>query len=210
MKLNKKIDIEISDKPVPFDLAINKMEKHLSLMKSGKKRELLWFLEQESIFTAGTSAKDEDEKIINRSLIRYTGRGGQWTWHGKGQRVVYILLNLNDRERDIKKFIKNLELWIISTLARFSIKGTIIKDNPGVWVKKKEQYFKIASIGIRISKWITWHGISINLDPDLNFFKQIIPCGNKNGDVTSIVKECVNINLKKLDDELIKNFYHFF
>ena len=103
MKLNKKIDIEISDKPVPFDLAINKMEKHLSLMKSGKKRELLWFLEHESIFTAGTSAKDEDEKIINRSLIRYTGRGGQWTWHGKGQRVVYILLNLNDRERDIKK-----------------------------------------------------------------------------------------------------------
>ena len=134
MKLNKKIDIEISDKPVPFDLAINKMEKHLSLMKSGKKRELLWFLEHESIFTAGTSAKDEDEKIINRSLIRYTGRGGQWTWHGKGQRVVYILLNLNDRERDIKKFIKNLELWIISTLTRFSIKGIIIKDNPGVWV----------------------------------------------------------------------------
>ena len=123
MKLNKKIDIEISNIPVPFDLAIDKMKKHLSLMKSGKKNELLWFLEHESIFTAGTSAKDEDEKIINRSLIRYTGRGGQWTWHGKGQRVVYILLNLNDREFYSIPYIygKNIHDFLLSLLKELII-----------------------------------------------------------------------------------------
>ena len=210
MKLNKKINFEISDRLIQYDLAIKKMEQHLMLMKTNKEDEFIWFLEHESIFTAGTSAKEEDENIINRKLIRYSGRGGQWTWHGKGQRVVYLLIDLNKREKDLKKFVYNLEKWIILTLKTFSIHGITVEGKPGVWINKQSKLYKIASIGIRVSKWITWHGISINLNPNLEYFKQIIPCGNKNSYVTSIHKEGVKITLSELDEMLIKNFYSFF
>ncbi len=210
MKLEKQINIKISKKPISYDLAINKMESYLSLMKSNKEDELIWFLEHDCVFTAGTSAKEEDQNIKNRNLIRYSGRGGQWTWHGKGQRIVYLLLDLNQRERDIKKFIQSLENWIISTLKVFSVNGIVIENNPGVWIKKNKQLYKIASIGIRISKWFTWHGIAINLNPNLDYFKQIVPCGIKNSYVTSLKKEGVNIQLEELDNQLIKNLSKYF
>ena len=210
MKLDKKINIKISDKTINYDLAISKMENYLSLIKSNKKDELIWFLEHDCIYTAGTSAKKEDENIKNRNLIRYSGRGGQWTWHGKGQRIVYLLLDLNKRERDIKKYVKCLENWIISTLKMISIDGIIIENNPGVWINRNNRFYKIASIGVRISKWITWHGISINLNPNLDYFKQIVPCGIKNSYVTSIKKEGINMSVKEFDNLLIKNLYKYF
>ena len=210
MKLNKKIDFKISKESIHYDIAIEEMKKHLSLMKDGQKDELIWFLEHENIFTAGTSAKAEDQQISNKNLIRYTGRGGQWTWHGKGQRVIYIMLDLKKREKDVRKFVKNLEQWIISSLDNFSINGLSIDQHPGVWIKKKNNIYKIASIGIRISNWVTWHGISINLNPNLDYFKQIVPCGIRNIDMTSIKNEGININLKQLDYSLMKNIYSFF
>ena len=210
MKLNKKIDFKISKESIHYDIAIEEMKKHLSLMKNGQKDELIWFLEHENIFTAGTSAKAEDQQISNKNLIRYTGRGGQWTWHGKGQRVIYIMLDLKKREKDVRKFVKNLEQWIISSLDNFSINGLSIDQHPGVWIKKKNNIYKIASIGIRISNWVTWHGISINLNPNLDYFKQIVPCGIRNIDMTSIKNEGININLKQLDYSLMKNIYSFF
>ena len=210
MKLNKKIKIKISDKPVHYDLALQEMKDHLSLMKINKSEELIWFLEHDCIFTAGTSAKNEDQQIFDKSLIRYTGRGGQWTWHGHGQRVVYIMLDLKQREQDIRKFIKLLQNWIIFTLKGFSLKGFTVDGHPGVWIKKNNNNYKIASIGIRITNWITWHGISINLNPDLSYFNQINPCGTDSINVTSIKNEGVKIDLKDLDDSLINNLKNYF
>ena len=210
MKLDKKINFKISKESIHYDTAIDEMKKHLSLMKSGHKDELIWFLEHDNIFTAGTSAKIEDQQIINPNLIRYTGRGGQWTWHGKGQRVVYIMLDLKKREKDVRKFVRNLEYWIISSLETFSLNGLSFDQYPGVWIKKNNNFYKIASIGIRISNWITWHGISINLNPNLDYFKQILPCGIRNAEMTSLKNEGININIKQLDNSLIKNIQKFF
>ena len=167
-------------------------------------------LEHNSIFTAGTSAKEIDQNIKNKNLIRYVGRGGQWTWHGPGQRVVYIMLDLKQREKDIKKYINNLEEWIILTLNFFNIDAIVKEGNPGVWIKKNNAFFKIASIGVRISHWITWHGISINVNPNLKPFEEIVPCGVQNGFVTSIEKEGKNISLDQFDEKLKENFYLFF
>ena len=157
-----------------------------------------------------TSAKEKDQNIKNKKLIRYVGRGGQWTWHGPGQRVVYIMLDLKQREKDIKKYINNLEQWVISTLKFFKIDAIVHKGYPGVWVKKNNAFFKIASIGVRISHWITWHGISINVNPNLKPFEEIIPCGVQNGFVTSIEKEGKNISLLQFDKKLKENFSLFF
>ena len=210
MKLNKVIKIKVSNNPINYDLALKKMENHLALMKLQKSDELIWFLEHDCIFTAGTSAKHEDQQINDKSIIRYTGRGGQWTWHGHGQRVVYVMLDLNKREKDIRKFIELLQNWIISSLNDFSLKGYVIKGHPGVWIKKNNTNYKIASIGIRISHWITWHGISINLNPDLNYFNQINPCGSNSENVTSIKNEGIKTNLKDLDYSLINNLKNYF
>ncbi len=210
MKIKNIVEFKLSKDLVEYDSAIEFMNSHISKMKKNKASELLWFLEHNSIFTAGTSAKDIDQNIKNKKLIRYVGRGGQWTWHGPGQRVVYIMLDLKQREKDIKKYIYSLEQWIISTLNFFNIDAIIKKENPGVWIKKDNAFFKIASIGVRISNWITWHGISINVNPDLKSFEEIVPCGIQNGFVTSIEKEGKNISLNQFDKKLKENFSLFF
>ena len=210
MQINNVVELKSSKNLVDYDLAIEFMNSHVDKMKNNKAKEMLWFLEHNSIFTAGTSAKEIDQNIKNKKLIRYVGRGGQWTWHGPGQRVVYIMLDLKQREKDIKKFINNLEQWIISTLKHFKINGILQKGTPGVWIKKNNTFFKIASIGIRISHWITWHGISINVNPNLKYFEEIVPCGYQNGFVTSIEKEGKNVSLIQFDKKLKENFSIFF
>ena len=210
MQIDNVIKFKISKNLVDYDSAIELMSSHINKMKKKQAKEMLWFLEHNSIFTAGTSAKEIDQNIKNKNLIRYVGRGGQWTWHGPGQRVVYIMLDLQQREKDIKKYINNLEQWIISTLKFFNINAIVQKENPGVWIKKNNTFFKIASIGVRISHWITWHGISINVNPNLKPFEEIIPCGVQNGFVTSIQKEGGNISLNQFDKKLKENFSLFF
>ena len=210
MQIDNIVEFKISENLVDYDSAIEFMNSHINKMKKKQAKEILWFLEHNSIFTAGTSAKEIDQNIKNKNLIRYVGRGGQWTWHGPGQRVVYIMLDLKQREKDIKKYINNLEQWIILTLNFFNINATVQKGNPGVWVIKNNAFFKIASIGVRISNWITWHGISINVNPNLKSFEEIVPCGVQNGFVTSIKKEGKNISLNQLDKKLKENFSLFF
>ena len=210
MQIDNVVEFKISKNLVDYDSAIELMSSHINKMRKKQAKEMLWFLEHNSIFTAGTSAKEIDQKIKNKNLIRYVGRGGQWTWHGPGQRVVYIMLDLKQREKDIKKYINNLEQWIISTLKFFNIEANVQKGNPGVWIKKNNTFFKIASIGVRISHWITWHGISINVNPNLKPFEEIVPCGVQNGFVTSIKKEGKNISLDQFDKKLKENFYLFF
>ena len=210
MKNNNIVEFKFSKDIVEYDSAIEFMNTHIYKMKNNNTKELLWFLEHNSIYTAGTSAKEVDQNIKNKKLIRYVGRGGQWTWHGPGQRVVYIMLDLKQREKDIRKYINNLEQWIISTLKYFNIHAIIRKGNPGVWIKKNNVFFKIASIGVRISHWVTWHGISINVNPNLKPFEEIVPCGVQNGFVTSIEKEGKNISLNQFDKKLKENFSLFF
>ncbi len=210
MKIDNIVEFKISKNLVDYDTAIKLMNSHINKMRKKQAKEMLWFLEHNSIFTAGTSAKEIDQNIKNKKLIRYVGRGGQWTWHGPGQRVVYIMLDLKKREKDIKKYINNLEQWIISTLKFFKIDAVIKEDNPGVWIKRNNTFFKIASVGVRISHWITWHGISINVNPNLEPFKEIVPCGVQNGFVTSIEKEGKKISLNQFDKKLKENFSLFF
>ena len=210
MQIENIVEFKISKNPVDYDTSIELMNSHINKMKKKQAKEMLWFLEHNSIFTAGTSAKEIDQNIKNKKLIRYVGRGGQWTWHGPGQRVVYIMLDLKKREKDIKKYISNLEQWIISTLKFFKIDAIIKDGNPGVWINKNNSLFKIASIGVRISHWITWHGISINVNPNLKPFEEIVPCGVQNSFVTSIEKEGKNISLNQFDKKLKENFYLFF
>ena len=203
------IEWKISDKLIEYDFAISEMKKRVLSIKRNTEKELVWLLEHESIFTAGTSAKNED--LINNNVnIRYTGRGGQWTWHGPGQRVVYLMLNLKNRLPDVKAYVYALEELIILSLSDFSINGVRIKNQPGVWVKNKDKFDKIASLGIRISNWITYHGLSINLNPNLEEFRNIIPCGIEDSGVTSIYRLKKNISLQDLDQSLEKYFKQIF
>ena len=185
------------------------MEKRVLKIKRNSEKELVWLLEHKSIFTAGTSAKNKD-LINNKVKIRHTGRGGQWTWHGPGQRVVYFMLNLKNRLPDIKAYVYALEELIILTLSDFNIDGVRIKNQPGVWVKDKNKFDKIAALGIRISSWVTYHGISINLNPNLEEFKNIVPCGVQDSGVTSLSKLNKNISLNELDNSLNKYFKKLF
>ena len=204
------IEWKISNTPIEYDFAISEMQKRVTNIKSNTNNELVWLLEHESIFTAGTSARDED--LINSQVkTRHTGRGGQWTWHGPGQRVAYVMLNLKKRLPDIKAYVNALEEWIILTLEDFNIVGVRLENKPGVWVaNKNKSYDKIAALGVRISSWVSWHGISININPNLEEFKNIIPCGINDGGVTSLYNLNRKITFEEFDFKLNKNFLFIF
>ena len=205
--MKNKVEWKISNSLIKYDLAITEMENRVLNIKNNSINELVWLLEHKSIFTAGSSAKDQDLLNKNNIEIRYTGRGGQWTWHGPGQRVVYIMLNLKQRLPDVKAYVNALEELIILSLNDFSVKGVRLLNKPGVWVKNKnKKYDKIAALGVRISSWVSWHGISINVNPDLNNYNNIIPCGNLDGGVTSLHSLNKEISMKQLDKSLNKNF----
>ena len=205
--MKNNVEWKISNSLIKYDLAISEMENRVLNIKNNSIKELVWLLEHKSIYTAGSSAKDKD--LLNKSdiEIRYTGRGGQWTWHGPGQRVVYIILNLKQRLPDVKAYVNALEELIILSLNDFSVKGVRLLNKPGVWVKNKhKKYDKLAALGVRISSWISWHGISINVNPDLNNYNNIIPCGNLDGGVTSLHSLNKEISMEQLDNSLKKNF----
>ena len=204
------IEWKISNTPIDYDFAISEMKKRVTNIKANTNKELVWLLEHESIFTAGTSARDED-LINNQVETRHTGRGGQWTWHGPGQRVAYVMLNLKKRLPDIKAYVNALEEWIILTLEDFNIVGVRLENKPGVWVaNKSKSYDKIAALGVRISSWVSWHGISININPNLEEFKNIIPCGINDGGVTSLYNLNKKITFEEFDFKLNKNFLFVF
>ena len=205
------IEWKITKTPIDYDFAIKEMQKRVTNIKSNTNNELVWLLEHESIFTAGTSARDED-LINNQVKTRHTGRGGQWTWHGPGQRVAYVMLNLKKRLPDIKAYVYALEEWIILTLEDFNIVGVRLENKPGVWVaNQNKSYDKVAALGVRVSSWVSWHGISININPNLEEFKNIIPCGIRGKSITSIAQECEkNIQIESVKKKILKNFLNVF
>ena len=205
--MKNKVEWKISKTIINYDDAISLMEDKVLKIKQNIDKELVWLLEHGSIYTAGTSAKEQDMLNKKDVLVRYTGRGGQWTWHGPGQRVAYVMLDLKKRLPDVRAYVNALEEWIILTLRDFNLEGTRLEQKPGVWIKNNDNsYNKIAALGVRISSWVTWHGISINLKPDLNAFENIVPCGILNGSVTSFKNLDINVSMNELDQSLIKNF----
>ncbi len=203
------IEWKTSNNPVEYNFAVSEMKKRVLEIKNNSACEMIWLLEHNSIFTAGTSAKLEDLKNSNVNF-QYTGRGGQWTWHGPGQRVVYLMLNLKNRLQDVKAYVYALEELIILALKDFYIDGARINGQPGVWVKDNNGCNKIAALGIRISSWITFHGVSINVNPNLDEFNNIVPCGITNSGVTSFYKLGKKTSLIELDKSLKKNFNKVF
>jgi lipoyl(octanoyl) transferase len=205
----------ISSGLVEYPDALKAMDERVDLIQKGNAKELVWLLEHPPLYSAGTSAKPEDLLAPNRFPVFKTGRGGQYTYHGPGQRVVYIMLDLNRRQRDIRAFVFSLETWIINTLAKFNIRGERRSDRIGIWVRRTDlnnsgREDKIGAIGIRIKRWVTLHGISINVSPDLEHFGGIIPCGIGGYGVTSFEDIGQPLEVYDLDVELRTEFDQLF
>ncbi len=198
------IEIKKSKKPVKYDDAIRLMEQRLLEIDQKKSNDLIWILEHEDLYTAGTSYNENE--IIDKSInILKTNRGGKITYHGPGQLICYFVIDLKKRNKDIRKFISLIEKTIIDTLMTYKIKTFSDKKNIGIWYKKNLKIEKVAAIGVRVSKWIAYHGFSININNNLEKYKAIIPCGIKDKGVTNL-KKIKNQDYKKLKNILIDNF----
>ena len=198
------IEIKKSEKPVIYEDAKKMMEERLLNVDQNKSNELIWTLEHPDIYTAGTSYNESD--ILDKSIkILETNRGGKITYHGPGQLICYFVIDLKKRKKDIRNFITIIEKTIIDTLQFFNIKTFSDKENIGIWFKDNEQTKKVAAIGIRISKWIAYHGFSINISNDLDKYKAIIPCGIKDKGVTNL-KQIKDQDYKELDKKLVEIF----
>lgn len=202
------LEWRVSAQPVPYDEAVETMKERAAAIRDGTAGELIWLLEHEPIYTAGTSAKAEDLLNPGTAMIRETGRGGEWTYHGPGQRIVYILLDVAARGHDLRRFVHQVEAWSIAALAKLDIKATRRQGYPGVWVEPQNSATsdKITAIGIRLSKWVSWHGMAINRAPDLEAFAGIVPCGIHDGGVTSIKALGKDTDPARLDLALKQSF----
>ena len=198
------IEIKKSIKPVKYNVAIKLLEERLLDININKKDDLIWFLEHDEIYTAGTSYKESE--ILNKDInIIKTNRGGKITYHGPGQLICYFVIDLKQRQKDIRKFITIIEKTIIESLSEFNIKSFGDPKNIGIWVNDKNEIKKVAAIGVRVSKWIAYHGFAININTDLTKYQNIIPCGISDKGVTSL-KDINNQNYNMLSDIIIDNF----
>jgi len=202
----------ISAAPVDYRSAVAEMESRVAEISAGLAPELVWLLEHPPIYTAGTSANEKDLLNPKRFPVYRTGRGGQFTYHGPGQRIAYVMLDLNRRKADIRAFVASLQSWIIATLAEFGIRGERRMDRIGVWVHRPESGddAKIAAIGIRLRRWVSFHGISLNVAPDLEHYTGIVPCGVRDHGVTSLADLGVSATMAEVDQALQIQFKRIF
>ena len=205
----------ISDGLTDYQTALDVMERRVASIAAGDADECIWLLEHPPLYTAGTSARAADLTDPDRFPVHQARRGGQYTYHGPGQRVVYVMLDLNQRGKDVRAFVQQLEAWVIAALAEFNVTGHIRDGRVGVWVERADKPLtaigamtedKIAAIGIRLRKWISFHGISINVDPDLEHFSGIVPCGITEHGVTSLVDLGLPVTMDDLDLALRRSF----
>jgi lipoyl(octanoyl) transferase len=203
----------------PWPEAVSAMEERVARIASGDAAEAIWLLEHPPLYTAGTSARPADLLAPDRFPVFEARRGGQYTYHGPGQRVVYVMLDVGRRGRDVRCFVRQLERWVIATLAEFNIRGEIRPGRVGVWVAREDkpltatgarQEDKIAAIGIRLRRWISFHGISINVEPDLEHFTGIVPCGIAEHGVTSLVDLGLPVEMGDVDAALLRCFGQVF
>ena len=208
--MKSKIDIKTSNQNIEYFDAIRFMEKKVEKILDKKENEMLWFLNHNHIYTYGTSANKNEILSKTNIPILQTNRGGKTTYHGPGQRIVYFMINLNKRKKDIRKFINIIENSAISLLREFGIEATTFPEKVGIWVvkskgKKLSKEKKIGAIGLRIKKWITYHGLSFNINPDLKFYENINACGLKNYSSTSLEDLCINLTNTEFDKMFKKN-----
>ena len=213
------VEWRTSDGLTDYDEAVAFMEARAEAIAKGEADELIWLVEHPPLYTAGTSAKPADLTDPDRFPVYTSKRGGQYTYHGPGQRVAYVMLNVGKRGHDVRKFVHELEEWVIATLAEFNLKGEIREGRVGVWVTRDDKPLnvdgskredKIAAIGIRLRKWVSFHGLSINVEPDLSHFEGIVPCGISEHGVTSLVDLGLPVTMADVDVALKRSFDQVF
>ena len=208
------VEWAVSDGYVDYAAAEAFMEARVAAIAAGEASEMVWLLEHPPLYTAGVSAKDEDLLDAGRFPVHRTGRGGQFTYHGPGQRVCYVMLDMNRRGRDVRCFVRGLELWLIGALSDFGVIADVRPGRVGVWVERKgpgwSREDKIAAIGVKVRKWVTFHGISLNVEPNLDHFGGIVPCGIQEHGVTSLVDLGVLATLDEADAALRRSFVGLF
>ncbi len=182
------VEWRLSQTPVAYESAVLTMEDRAASIFAGTAHELVWLLEHPALYTAGASAKPQDLLDPVRLPVHNSGRGGQYTYHGPGQLVAYVLLDLNKRGRDVRRHVQALEAWVIAALADCCIEGERREGRPGIWVQNGGRDEKIAAIGVRVRRWVTYHGVAVNICPDLSHFSGIVPCGIEDAGVTSLAK----------------------
>src|ERR1700761_3906681 len=202
-------DWKISDLPVAYPEALAEMEARAAAIAEGSAGEMVWLLEHPSIYTAGTSAQDSD-LLDARFPVYRTGRGGQFTYHGPGQRVGYAMLDLKRRKPDVRAYVRDLEQWLIEALAEFNVKGERREGRVGIWVSRGMREDKIAALGVRIKRWVTFHGVALNVDPDLSHFGGIVPCGVSQHGVTSLADLGILVSMADVDVALKQSFKKVF
>ena len=204
------MEIKISKKPVSYNKAMKFLNDRVNDVHNDKNDELIWILEHPNLYTAGVSAVNNDLLDKNKFPTFKTNRGGKWTFHGKGQKIIYFIINLNKRGKAIRALVNKIEDIIILSLKEINIKAHKDKNNIGIWVNANGEEAKIAAIGIRVKKWIAYHGFSLNVNVNKNNYKGIIPCGIKNKGIANISDFTKNIDNEKLNKILIKNFLNQF
>lgn len=202
----------VSTAPVGYENALGQMEARVAAIAAGESPELIWLLEHPPLYTAGTSADESDLLDAARFPVHRTGRGGQYTYHGPGQRVVYVMLDLKRRKPDVRAFVCAMEDWIIATLAAFGVAGERRAGRVGVWVERPElgREDKIAAIGVRVRRWVTFHGLAINVAPELEHFSGIVPCGVQEHGVTSLKDLGITATMDDVDAVLRREFGRVF
>lgn len=212
---SRKVDWHTEDRPVAYDRALAFMEAKVGMIRDKGDNEYIWLLEHPPVYTAGTSA-DPKDLLQSRFPVYNAGRGGQYTYHGPGQRVVYVMLDLQKRVPDLKDYIYKLEQWGIETLKTFDVVGERREGRIGVWVNlkpyggKSGEEAKIAAVGVRVKKWVTYHGIALNVNPDLAHYNGIVPCGITNYGVTSLAKLGIKVPMPEIDKALKANWEKVF
>lgn len=208
------VEWAVSTGYVDYEPAVAAMEARVAAIAAGEAEEVVWLLEHPPLYTAGVSAKDDDLLAPDRFPVHSTGRGGQFTYHGPGQRVAYVMLDLNRRGKDVRAFVHGLEDWIIGALDQFGVEAGMREGRVGVWVERKgagwSREDKIAAIGVKVRKWVSFHGISLNVEPDLDHFGGIVPCGITEHGVTSLVDLGVLATMDEADGALKASFQRLF
>lgn len=200
----------VADGLTGYEAAVAEMEARAEAIAKGEAAERVWLVEHPPLYTAGTSADFHDLIAPDRFPVHRTGRGGQFTYHGPGQRVAYVMLDLHRRAPDVRRYVSALEAWLIGTLSAFNVTGERREDRVGVWVRRHGDEDKIAAIGIRVRRWVTFHGISLNVEPDLSHFGGIVPCGVREHGVTSLADMGIPVSMPEVDAVLRVAFEEIF
>jgi lipoyl(octanoyl) transferase len=204
------IEWRIAEAPVAYPEAVAAMEARVAAIRAGRAPELVWLLEHPPLYTAGTSARDDDLLDPQRFPVYRSGRGGQYTYHGPGQRVAYVMIDLKRRGGDLRAYVRDLEEWLIGTLASFNVVGERRPGRVGIWVRRGTREDKIAALGVRVRHWVSYHGVALNVDPDLSHFAGIVPCGVRGHGVTSLTDLGLPVTLEDADVALKAAFEEVF